>query len=111
MMTLYKTYVRSQLEYCSALWHPQCIEGLGVVEGVQRAFTSKISGLSHMDYWERLRALCLMSLQRRRERFIVIMMWKFFHDLVPNDLNIRFQDSGRNGIKAVLPSYIRGCRS
>ena len=64
-----------------------------------------------MDYWERLRALCLMSLQRRRERFIVIMMWKFFHGLVPNDLNIRFQDSGRNGIKAVLPSYPRGCRS
>ena len=52
MMTLYKTYVRSQLEYCSALWHPQCIEDLGVVEGVERAFTSKISGMSHMDYLE-----------------------------------------------------------
>ena len=50
MMTLYKTYVCSQLEYCSALWHPQCIEDLGIVEGVQGAFTSKISGLSHMDY-------------------------------------------------------------
>ena len=30
MMTLYKAYVRSQLEYCSALWHPQCIEDLGI---------------------------------------------------------------------------------
>ena len=52
-----------------------------------------------------------MSLQCRRGRFIVIMMWKFFHDLVPSDLHIRFQDSGRNGIKAVLPSYPRGCHS
>ena len=34
MLTLYKTYVRSQLEYCSALWHPQCIEDLSLVEGV-----------------------------------------------------------------------------
>ena len=51
MMTLYKTYVLCQLEYCSPLWHPQCIEDLSIVEGVQRAFTSKISGLSHMDYW------------------------------------------------------------
>ena len=38
MLTLYKTYVRSQLEYGSALWHPQCIEDLGVVEAVQRPF-------------------------------------------------------------------------
>ena len=52
-----------------------------------------------------------MSLQIRRGRFIVIMMWKLFHDLVPNDLNIQFRDSGRNGIKAVLPGCPRGCRS
>ena len=52
-----------------------------------------------------------MSLQRRWERFIVIIMWKLFYDIVRNDLNIRFQDSGWNGIKAVLPSYPRGCRS
>jgi len=105
------TYVRNQLEYCSALWHPQCIEHLGIIEGVQRAFTSKISGLSHMDYWERLEHLCLMLLQRRRERFIVIMMLKLLRDPLSNDLNIQFRDNGRTGIKAVLLSYPRGCRS
>ena len=46
MMTLYKTYVRSQLEYCSILWHPQTIEDIESIEGVQRSFTSKIVGLS-----------------------------------------------------------------
>ena len=37
--------------------------------------------------------------------------FKLLHDIVPNDLNIQFQDNGRTGIKAVLPSYPRGCRS
>ena len=72
---------------------------------------SKISGLSPMDYWDRLEARCLMSLQRRREWIIVIMMWKLLKDLVPNDLNIQIWDNKRTGIKAVLASYPGGCRS
>ena len=37
MMTLYKSFVRSQLEYCSLLWHPQKIGDIEVIESVQRA--------------------------------------------------------------------------
>ena len=70
-------------------------------------FTSKISGLSHMDYQERHEILCLMSLQRLGERFIVIMMWKLLHDFMPNDLNIQFRVNGWTGIEAVMPSYPR----
>ena len=36
MMTLYKSFVRSQLEYCSLLWHPQKIGDIELIEGVQR---------------------------------------------------------------------------
>ena len=111
MMTLYKTYVRSQLEYCSLLWHPQSIEDINVIEGVQRTFTSRIAGMGHMNYWERLKVLNLMSLQRRRERFIVITMWKLCNGFVPNDLKIQFRPIDRTGIKAKLPRYPRGCRS
>ena len=45
-----------------------------VIEGVQRAFKSRISAVSQFDYWERLRKLKLMSLQRHKERFIIIWM-------------------------------------
>ena len=48
---------------------------------------------------------CLMSLQCLCEHFIVIMMWKLLHDIVPNDQNIQFQDIGWTDIKVVLPSY------
>ena len=110
MMTLYKAYVRSQLEYCSLLWHPQNIEDIEMIEGVQRTFTSRISSISHLNYWERLVALNLMSLQRRRERFIIIMMWKLLHRLAPNDMGIGFEYHERRGSIARLPLYPRGCR-
>ena len=52
-------------------------------------FTSKISGMTELNYWDRLQ-LSLMSLQRRRERYIVLHMWKFLHSITSNDLNIKF---------------------
>ena len=54
--------------------------------------------------------LNLMSLQRRRERFIIIMMWKLLHRLAPNDMGIRFNYHERRGSTAELPSFPRGCR-
>ena len=111
MMTLYMTYVRSHLEYCSILWHPQTIEDIEAIEGVQRSFTSKIEGLSGKTYWERLEALNLMSLQRRRERYIIIMMWKIINGFVPNDMRIVFRLNERQGLKAVLPPIPRECRN
>jgi len=92
MLTLYKSLVRSHLEYCCPLWHPSKISDIQQLEGVQRTFTAKISGVQHLNYWERLKALKVMSLQRRRERYIILQMWKILHDLIPNDLNITFAD-------------------
>ena len=48
-----------------------------------------------------------MSLQRRRERFIIITMWKILHGQTSNDLNIMFQTRPRTGTKAVVPSISR----
>ena len=68
---------------------------------------SKISAVSQFDYWERLRKLKLMSLQRRRERFIIIWMFRCRLGEVPNDLGIQFRLSGRLGIQAVRPPLSR----
>ena len=74
---------------------------------------SKISAVSQFDYWERLRKLKLMSLQRRRERFIIIWMFRCRLGEVPNDLGIVFRSSGRRGIQAVVPRLLRNgsCRA
>ena len=83
------------------------IGDIEVIDSVQRAFTSRISAVSQFDYWERLRKLKLMSLQRRRERFIIIWMFRCRLGEVPNDLGIEFRSSGRLGIQAVVPPLSR----
>ena len=107
MMTLYKSLVRSHLEYCCPLWHPSSMRDIKLIEGVQRSFTSRIYGVQHFNYWERLKALGLMSLQRRRERYIIIQMWKILHTICPNDVNVQFKPPSRLGVKAKLPALDR----
>ena len=62
MTTLYKSLIRSLLEYCCPLWNPGKVTEIHLIEGVQRTFTSRIGGLQHLNYWERLKQLKMMSL-------------------------------------------------
>ena len=106
MMMFYKTYVRSVLEYCCPLWNPSgpnAITSIKLLEGVQRSFTSKIPSLYNQNYWQRLQSLSLMSLQRRRERYIIIYMWKILTSKAPNDIGISFYMDQRSSIKAIIP--------
>ena len=57
LVTLYKSLVRSHLEYCCPLWSPRKITDIQLIEGVQRSFTSRIWGVQHLNYWERLKRL------------------------------------------------------
>ena len=83
MMLLYKSYVRSHLEYCCPLWSPHMQCEIIKLEAVQRSFTAKIQGLGNLNYWERLRRLSMYSLQRRRERYTIILVWKIYNNLAP----------------------------
>ena len=102
-MTLYKSMVRSHLEYCCPLWHPSKISDIALIESVQRDITRKIYGISRLSYWDRLKTLGLFSLQRRRERYILICMWKILNGSMPNP-NVKFRAPSRLGIQAVVPS-------
>ena len=104
MLTLFKSLVRGILEYCSPFWFPSNIADIETIESIQRRFTSKINDLAHLSYWERLKKLGLMSLQRRRERYALFYMWKIHHGLVTNDLGITWDYSSRRGLLAIVPS-------
>ena len=53
--------------------------------------------------WQEYGALDLMSLQGRKERYIIIHMLKIRHYKCPNNINIQFCAPSRLGTKAVIP--------
>ena len=84
MISLFKTLVLPIIEYGCILWHPHVQQEINVVEEVQRTFTRKIKGYSCYNYWERLKTLNIFSLERRRERYIILYTFKIIFNLVPN---------------------------
>ena len=104
MLILYKTIVHSKLEYCCPLWDSPKISDIQEVETVQRKFTERIQGMSDLNYWDRLKKLGILSLQRRRERYSIIMAWKMANGEAPNNIGIRFYQNHRLGKRAEVPT-------
>ncbi len=95
MLPLLKSLIRSRVEYACPIWSPTLQRNIDLLESIQRAFTSKFQRFREFDeelgmpicitsYPERLKALKLYSLQRRRERYTIIYMQKIKLGLVPN---------------------------
>ena len=103
MITLFNSMVRSSLEYSCPVWNPATILEVEKLESIQRSFTSHINGCKDMSYWDRLKKLDLLSLQRRRERYVILQIWKIIHGVSPNDINIQFYKSDRLGLRCRLP--------
>ena len=103
MLTLFKSLVRSRLEYSCPVWNPLLIVDIKKVESTQRAFTRHISGCQGLSYSERLKKLGLFSLQRRRERYIIIHLWKTLKGIFPKYLDIQFYDHIRLGFRCRIP--------
>ena len=104
LLTLFKSLVLGILEYSSPLWSPNRVQDIAKLESVQRRFTSKILSIQHLSYGERLQHLKLMSLQRRRERYQIIYLWKVMNEKVPNDINFSWRENARRGKVAEIQS-------
>ena len=51
-----------------------------------------------------------MSLQRRRERYIVIYVWKIIQVVAPNDISLALYFNDRLGIKVHVPPHRQNSR-
>ena len=107
LLPLYTSLVRSRAEYCSPLWNPTKLEDIKQIESIQRTFTSQIKEVQHLPYWERLKSLNLMSLQRRRERYCILHVYKILRQLAPNDINLQFYQSTRKGLCCKIPPIVK----
>jgi len=85
LKTLLKQLIVHLMEYCCILWSPTNQRLITILESVQRNFTSRFCYQgAQLDYWERLHRLKLLSLERRRDRYAILYVWKVLHNLYPN---------------------------
>ena len=80
-MTLYKTMVRSHLEYAAPVWSPHTWKLAEELEKVQRRATKRIPSLANLEYEERLRQLKLPTLVYRRLRGDMINVYKYLNKI------------------------------
>ena len=116
MITLWKALIRPVLDYCCQLWSPTQTGKIYTLEKVQMSFFKKIDGMRVLNYWQQLKTLGMYSLQRRRERYIIIYIWKILEGMAPN-IGIVALDNPRRGrscsiphIKTAAPQKVRNLR-
>ncbi len=85
LRTLWKTLARPHQDYASQLWSPVGSPGdLLAQETPLRAFSKRFRGFHGLHYWDRLSSACLLSTERRQERYKIIYAWKALQGLVPD---------------------------
>ena len=107
MLTLLKPLIVHQLEYACVNWSSFDANHVKLLEGVQRRFTSRFECfpalwrcaenaiLCNTPYHKRLRQRKIYSLERRRERYLIIYTYKIVIGLVPNPgLQIEYDPRG-----------------
>ena len=84
MQTLFKSLVLSRLDYGSRLRSSYKVKDINLLESVQRSFTRHIQGMSSHSYTDTLSLIKLYSLQRCRDWYSIMYIWKILENIVPN---------------------------
>jgi len=77
----FTVFVRPMLEYCSSVWNPHYRCDIDKIESVQRRFSKYVCSLSSVTYAERLNILHADSLELRRLKADLVMMYCSMHGL------------------------------
>jgi hypothetical protein len=79
-LPLYKTLVRTHLDYASTVWAPYKKKYIDKIESVQKRATKQIPGFNNLSYPERLKKLKLPTIAYRRIRGDMIETYKIINE-------------------------------
>jgi hypothetical protein len=100
LVQIYKSMVRSHLEYAQSVWYPYRQKLVEDLEKVQKRATKLVTSLKNLPYSERLKCLKLPSLKYRRYRGDMIEVYKIisgkYDDNIAIDLDL-IKDSRTRG--------------
>ena len=92
-ISAYITYVRPLIEYNTNIWNPYLITDIKLIESVQRRYTRIVCNklnLKFSTYSERLEILNIESLEYRRVKSDVVLMYKIYNLLVHINFDAHF---------------------
>ena len=104
MIKMFNAYIKSKLEYCCIVWSPDELKYINEIEDIQRIFTKKIDGMDELNYHERLKKLKMYSLERRRDRYLIIYGWQQIENIKENVLKL--ETSKRNSSRSIKSGQI-----
>ena len=87
-LCLYKSMVRSHLEYAEPVWSPHYQEYIEKIERVQMRATKLLPGLKNKPYSARLKCLKLPTLKFRRVRGDLIELYKMITNIYDKDISL-----------------------
>jgi hypothetical protein len=118
LLKMFNVYVRSIVESGTVVWSPYLLKDIKLIERVQRVFTKRLPGMSHLTYTERLEYLGLRSLEYRRIIFDLELTYKIIRNLS----SLKFDDffkyapdsstrshSLRLALPTAMPRYLQNC--
>merc|ERR1712030_200465 len=74
-------------------------KGINDIENIQRTFTKKIEGMEELTYHQRLKELKMYSMERRREKYMIIYGWQQLEGKKENVLKLK--TSGKSGTRRI----------
>ena len=89
--SLYKTYVRPIIEYNCSIWNPNLTSNIRKIESIQTKFTKTLCqklNIKYQNYAHRLEMLNLETLEVRRLKTDLILLFKIHNNL----LDIKFDE-------------------
>ena len=96
MLKLYKSHIRSKAEYCCIVWSPTHRKEISKIERIQKSYTKKIEGMEEKNYHQRLKSLKLYSLERRRERYMILNTWQQIEGQKENLMGFEMNERARH---------------